>query len=92
MLGANKSELVRATGEELFAQLSRTYHVLLDDRDTTAGVKFNDADLLGMPVQLVLGEKNLSVGNVEVKHRITGERSIVALTDLNALLQSLLGN
>ncbi len=92
LLGANKSELIRATGEELFAQLSRTYHVLLDDRDTTAGVKFNDADLLGMPVQLVLGEKNLSVGNVEVKHRITGERSIVALTDLNALLQSLLGN
>ncbi len=47
--------------------------VLWDDRDERAGVKFNDADLLGTPFQLVLGDKSLAQGVVEWKSRKTGE-------------------
>jgi prolyl-tRNA synthetase len=54
--------------------------VLLDDRDGSAGAKFADADLLGMPVIVVVG-KALAEGNIEVKDRATGERRTVALAN-----------
>ncbi|MBK8553739.1 MAG: proline--tRNA ligase [Ignavibacteria bacterium] len=58
--------------------LNRKIDVLFDDRaDVRPGVKFNDADLIGIPVQLIIGEKNLKEGNVEIKIRKTGERMIV---------------
>ncbi len=50
--------------------------VLWDDRDARAGEKFADADLLGMPLRIVLSEKSLAAGGVEVKVRATGETSI----------------
>ena len=50
------------------------YEVLFDDRDAAAGFKFNDADLLGMPIQIVIGEKKLKDDKCEVKIRKTGER------------------
>ena len=53
---------------------SRGVDVLYDDRDASPGVKFADADLLGLPVQLVLGAKGLARGVVERKVRATGER------------------
>lgn len=46
--------------------------VLWDDRDERAGVKFNDADLIGIPFHLVIGEKGLAQGQVELKDRKTG--------------------
>jgi prolyl-tRNA synthetase len=56
--------------------------VLFDDRDVTAGFKFNDADLLGMPIQVVIGEKKLKENKCEVKIRRTGERLDVELENL----------
>ncbi|MBR4742265.1 MAG: hypothetical protein IK079_05150, partial [Desulfovibrio sp.] len=50
-----------------------------DDRDERAGVKFKDADLLGIPVQLVLGKKSLARGVVEAKSRRSGEKAELAL-------------
>ena len=47
--------------------------VLMDDRDERAGVKFKDADLIGIPFQIILGEKNLKEGLVEIKDRRTKE-------------------
>ena len=47
--------------------------VLLDDRDVRAGVKFKDADLIGIPLQVIVGEKGLRQGVVEIKFRRTGE-------------------
>ena len=44
-----------------------------DDRDERAGVKFNDADLIGAPYHLTIGDKGLKNGIVEIKHRRTGE-------------------
>jgi prolyl-tRNA synthetase len=61
----------------------RGLDVLLDDRDTSAGVKFADADLLGAPTIVTVG-KALKDGQVEVKDRASGERSLVAVDDLVA--------
>ena len=60
--------------------------VLYDDRDASPGVKFADADLLGMPVQLVLGAKGLAKGVVERKVRSTGERSELPITGVGGAL------
>ncbi len=85
-----KNEIVVSTAEKLYSELSKSgYEVLFDDRDAAAGFKFNDADLLGMPVQIVIGEKKLKDGKCEVKIRKTGERFDVELSNLNARLQEL---
>ena len=52
--------------------------MLYDDRrDITPGFKFKDADLLGMPYQVIVGEKNLAQGKIEIKERATGQRTLV---------------
>jgi prolyl-tRNA synthetase len=53
--------------------------VVLDDRAERAGVKFADADLIGYPVQVVVGKKGLERGEVEFKVRVTGDRSAAPL-------------
>ena len=64
---------------------------MYDDRkEVRPGVKFNDADLIGIPVQLIVGEKNLKEGNVEIKIRRTGERVIVNKDDAVNKIQELL--
>jgi prolyl-tRNA synthetase len=71
---------VRAAADRLYDELrSAGVEVLYDDRDQSPGVKFADADLLGMPTQLVLGAKGLAKGVVERKDRHSGERDEVAL-------------
>jgi prolyl-tRNA synthetase len=60
--------------------------VLYDDRDASPGVKFADADLLGMPVQLVLGAKGFAKGVVERKLRATGERTELPITGVASAL------
>jgi prolyl-tRNA synthetase len=86
-----KKESVVSTSEKIYNELTDSgYEVLFDDRDGTAGFKFNDADLLGMPVQIVIGEKKLKDGKCEVKIRKTGERTDIELADLMSKLQSII--
>jgi len=60
--------------ENLYMDLTaKSVDVLLDDRDERAGVKFKDADLIGIPTQVIIGEKNLREGIVEIKDRKTKE-------------------
>lgn len=63
--------------------------VVIDDRDERAGVKFNDADLMGWPYQIVLGKRGLEAGVVEVKTRATGEKTEQALDGVVELVQEL---
>ena len=71
--------------ERLYADLrSANVEVLYDDRDERAGVKFNDADLIGIPIRLTVGKRSLEAGGVEVKLRRSAERSIVALADIRS--------
>lgn len=63
---------VKKLAEDIYKELSdKGLEVLLDDRDERAGVKFKDADLIGIPKHLVIGEKNLKEGLVELKDRKT---------------------
>ncbi len=69
---------VKAAGEDLYAQfLCEGIETLYDDRDIRAGIKFKDADLIGAPLQVIIGEKNLAHQCVEIKIRKTGERITV---------------
>jgi prolyl-tRNA synthetase len=56
--------------------------VLVDDRPDSAGIKFNDADLIGIPLRVILGPKNLKAGKAEIKVRKTLETRLVDLPDL----------
>ncbi len=59
--------------EQMYAALEeKGFEVLLDDRDERAGIKFKDCDLIGIPWRIVIGEKNLLAGLVELKERRTG--------------------
>ncbi len=64
--------------------------VLVDDRDERPGVKFNDADLIGCPYQVVIGEKNLSQGLMELKERRTGTVTKLPPADIRPRLTELL--
>ena len=61
-----------------------------DVRDAPAGAKFATADLIGIPYQLLIGPRGLKDGQVEIKHRATGEREMLAVADAVARLVSLI--
>jgi prolyl-tRNA synthetase len=89
-LNMNKETVVTAA-EKIYDDLSKAgFEVLFDDRDAAAGFKFNDADLLGMPVQIVIGEKKLKDGKCEVKIRRTGERFDVELIQVDKKIAMIL--
>ncbi len=68
------NEPVKNTAEEVYAQLkSKGIEVLLDDRDERAGVKFKDADLIGIPIKVIISTRGLAEGKIEIKLRKTGE-------------------
>lgn len=82
---------VQPAAEQLAADLAKLgLEIVIDDRKERAGVKFADADLIGWPLQVVVGKRGLAEGNVEIKLRSTGARrdiSLVALTDTVAFAQ-----
>ena len=75
--------------EGLYRELCEIYNsstgesmdVLIDDRDVRPGVKFKDADLIGIPIQVIIGEKGLKDNQIEIKLRRTGESKRVSLDD-----------
>jgi prolyl-tRNA synthetase len=78
---AGKDDTIRAGGEKLAADLDAAgLSVLLDDRTAMPGVKFADADLIGVPTIVVVG-RGLTKGVIEVKDRRTGERTEVAVDE-----------
>jgi len=65
-----KNEKIKEVSEKIYKELRNLkIDVLLDDRDERAGIKFKDADLIGIPFRITVGEKNLKDGNVEFKDR-----------------------
>ncbi|MEX0800628.1 MAG: proline--tRNA ligase [Dehalococcoidia bacterium] len=77
-----KEQAARVAAEELYERLtSDGLSVLYDDRDETPGVKFNDADLLGMPLRVTVSPRNLEKGSVELKARTAEESELVPLAD-----------
>ncbi|MGV3243813.1 proline--tRNA ligase [Staphylococcus sp. 11261D007BR] len=76
-----KKEEQQQLGDQLYNELKAQYDVLYDDRKERAGVKFNDADLIGLPLRVVVG-KNAADGIVEVKRRDNGESEDVHIDQL----------
>jgi prolyl-tRNA synthetase len=75
--------------EKLYRDLTeKGIEVLMDDREERAGVKFKDADLIGIPTQVILGEKNLKEGLVEIKDRKTKEAIKVRIEEVIERLAS----
>ena len=78
-----EKEDVRTVADELYNSLKdKGIEVLLDDRNESAGVKFNDAELIGIPFAIVIGQRGLKKGVVEVKNRATGKVLEVKKQDL----------
>jgi prolyl-tRNA synthetase len=74
---------VRETAETLYGELTRAgVEVLLDDRDERAGVKFKDADLIGLPLRIAIGKKGLAEGKVEWKPRGAAQVELVAVAEV----------
>ncbi|MDW4254105.1 proline--tRNA ligase [Staphylococcus saprophyticus] len=86
-----KKDDQRELADQLYTQLKENYDVLYDDRKERAGVKFNDADLIGLPVRVVVG-KNAAEGIVEVKRRDTGESEDVHVDNLINYVNTLYSN
>jgi prolyl-tRNA synthetase len=88
-IGANKEPRVTEVAERLHdvAQGSGYWRdILYDDRDESPGVKFTDAELLGMPWILTVSPRSLAAGGIEVTERATGERSTRPLADVERML------
>ncbi len=71
---------------DLAAAAGPRHEILWDDRDESPGVKFTDAELLGMPWILTVSPRSLAAGGVEVTERATGERSTRSIEEVEALL------
>ena len=77
-INAQKDEAVMAAAQQIHDQLEAAgVEVLLDDRDERPGVKFKDHDLIGIPLRIVVGGKNLADGKVEFKQRSGGEMQLL---------------
>jgi prolyl-tRNA synthetase len=75
-----KDTAIREAADRLYADLQRLgIDVLLDDRDERPGVKFKDADLIGIPLRLTIGAKGLQKGSVELRSRRDGKTDEIAL-------------
>lgn len=88
-LNPKKSASVTAAVDGLYNDLQAAgLEVLLDDRDARPGVKFADADLVGIPHRLVVGERGLAAGKVEYRHRQSGNEEQLGLSDVVEFLQA----
>lgn len=90
LAGAKNSE-VAAAADKLYQDLQAAgIEVLYDDRDERPGVKFNDADLIGLPVRITLGKKGLDAGNAEVKARRDVTNQDVSLDEVVSKVKTML--
>ncbi len=87
--GGGSGEIMDLASQYYAILTNAGYSVLLDDREETPGVKFNDADLIGIPLRVTIGKRHLAEGKVEVKKRESGE---VLLVDKDKLSEALAGD
>ncbi len=84
-----KKPQILEMAERIYSDLRAAYEVLYDDRDESAGVKLKDADLIGIPVRIVVSQKLEKTGDVEIKIRQTGEVRICPEKDLLRTLEAI---
>jgi prolyl-tRNA synthetase len=80
ILPLGKNDEVKETSEDIYNTLKdKNIEVLLDDRNERAGVKFNDADLIGIPLRITVGSRSLKNNVLELKNRQTGQDHEISL-------------
>ncbi len=90
---SGKEPEVMAAAEALYVELQAAgVEVLYDDRGSSPGVKFNDADLIGLPLRLTVGWRRLKDGEVELKRRDSDERLAVPLADAIPTIKAMLAD
>jgi prolyl-tRNA synthetase len=77
-------ELARAAEDACAALAAAGIDVLYDDREERPGVKFKDADLIGIPIRIAVGKRGLAEGKLEWKRRDSGEVEMIAIGDVAA--------
>ncbi|WP_310742711.1 proline--tRNA ligase [Pasteurella multocida] len=88
-MNMHKSESVQQFAEELYRTLTaQGVEVIFDDRKERPGVMFADMELIGVPHMIVIGEKNLEKGEIEYKHRRSGEKEMIAKDQLLDVLKA----
>lgn len=86
-LQMHEAEVIEAA-EKIHRELSEDgLDVLIDDRDMRAGIKFKDADLLGLPVRVTLGTRNLKKGQVELKIRSESESTLIPFQGASVIIK-----
>jgi prolyl-tRNA synthetase len=89
LLAGKGSSASLDVAERLYTEFQAAgIEVLYDDRLESPGVKFNDADLIGLPIRLTVGERSLKLGGVEIKHRDQDERLIVPVEQAAARIRA----
>ena len=79
----DKSDKVRESVEQIYRQLNDAgIEVLLDDRNTRAGIMFADMELIGIPHRVVIGERSLNEGMVEYRARTDSENSMIPVGEI----------
>jgi len=88
-LNTKKSAEVRSTADALYEKLTLTgVEVLYDNRDVRPGIMFADADLLGIPHQIVVGDKGLAKSVIEYRQRKTGDSQEIELDDIESFINT----
>lgn len=80
---------LKEEGESIYKKLQNRYEVLFDDRDERPGVKFNDMDLVGIPLQIILGKTYKEKRELEIKVRKTGERLYTNFENLEETIEKI---
>ncbi len=85
-----KDEEMRRLGEEVYQGLTAATEVLYDDRDERPGVKFKDADLIGIPYRVTVGNRAVREGKIEVRNRRTKEERLLSISEVPLRLREML--
>jgi prolyl-tRNA synthetase len=88
-LNLDQEDVVAAL-ESLEASLSPRLSLLVDDRPDSAGIKFKDADLIGIPARVTVSPRALARGGVELRNRRSGETSVVPVANLASAIEQIL--
>ena len=91
-LDAKDSEMMNYAEKIYTSLMEKKVETLWDDRNERAGFKFKDADLLGIPLQVVIGSKNFSNGNVEIKERANGKKKTCEAKNLIHEIESMIAS
>ncbi|PCI58972.1 MAG: proline--tRNA ligase [Gammaproteobacteria bacterium] len=87
-MNMHKSSRVKETANNIYKQLQEAgIDVLFDDRKERPGVMFADHELIGTPILLIIGERNLDAQQIEIKNRISGEKSLLDIKNIMSLFE-----